>query len=698
MDPIRPEDLMDSEPPPAPDKDQDSRPTMAGEAASSEDRPTVTGEAADSGGDDFDGETLAWSQGSAEHDELLATLREQDEPASSADAAAPASSPSEPVAPAPAPSAQVAPPPSTPYAAPAASSPLAAPPASTPYAAPAASSPYAAPAPSGPNAALSPVEMPADVDGVPVPVVIGRYAVFDEIAAGGMATVHLARLIGPVGFSRTVAIKKLHPQLAADADFVEDFINEARLVSRIQHPNVATTLDVAATENEAFLVMEYVHGEILDGLLKSTVSAGKIPSPGVIVNIAAGMLHGLHAAHEAKSEHRVPLNIVHRDISPQNILVGVDGATRVIDFGVAQVGSAADEGGNTQGKLSYMSPEQLNGDEIDRRSDIFAAGIVTWESLSGRRLYAGDNAGQILAQILTREPEPLKDIVEGIPDALSDAVAKALKGTPEERFDTAREFAIAIEESMQLAPSHEVGTWVEEAAGQALADRAARVALLESVPTDLDSVQQLALPGLKNSEGHPVLPSAPPPSMATPHAASVTVPDVNVGKSASNGVMGAALFAAAMALLVGGGGYWVSQMNQPAVPGVGAAAGGPVSATNTIKPPATAEPMAEGESAETFDNEDKAEVTEVKAEEPTSEEPISDEEAKAVEEAVAEVAAAEAAKKRSQLRKYKKWRAKKAASRTSTKKKTKTSKKSADCAIPWRIGKDGIRRAKVECL
>src|SRR5882724_9342980 len=144
------------------------------------------------------------------------------------------------------------------------------------------------------------------------PRVIGRYALFGEIASGGMATVHFGRLVGPVGFSRTVAIKRLHPQYAKDPEFVAMFLDEARLASRIQHPNVVTTLDVVNMPSEVFLVMEYLQGESLSRLIRNARKAGEQVPPGHASAIIAGMLHGLHAAHEAKSERREALNIVHR--------------------------------------------------------------------------------------------------------------------------------------------------------------------------------------------------------------------------------------------------------------------------------------------------------------------------------------------------------------------------------------------------
>ena len=173
----------------------------------------------------------------------------------------------------------------------------------------------------------------------------------DEIAAGGMATVHFGRLLGPVGFSRTVAIKRLHPQLARDPDFVAMFVDEARLAARIRHPNVVPTLDVVATEGELFLVMDYVPGESLSRLLRASRASGLVP-PRIASAIFCGALHGLHAAHEATDERGTPLGIVHRDVSPQNILIGSDGVPRVLDFGVAMAAGRAQATGPGRSKAS----------------------------------------------------------------------------------------------------------------------------------------------------------------------------------------------------------------------------------------------------------------------------------------------------------------------------------------------------------
>src|SRR5277367_6635205 len=190
--------------------------------------------------------------------------------------------------------------------------------------------------------------------------IVGRYAIFDAIASGGMASVHFGRLIGPAGFSRTVAIKRLHESFALDPEFVSMFMDEARLAARIRHPNVVPTRDIVALEQELLLVMEYVPGESLSLLLKRARLARKpVPIP-IVADIIMQALSGLHAAHEAVGEAGEPLCIVHRDVSPQNILVGTDGVARVLDFGVAKAIGTMHQtrAGQVKGKIRYMAPEQ----------------------------------------------------------------------------------------------------------------------------------------------------------------------------------------------------------------------------------------------------------------------------------------------------------------------------------------------------
>jgi serine/threonine-protein kinase len=321
---------------------------------------------------------------------------------------------------------------------------------------------------------------------MPPPHLIGRYALFAEIAFGGMATVHLGRLAGTAGFSRTVAIKRLHPQFARDPEFVTMFLDEARLASRAQHPNVVATLDVVADVNEVYLVMEYVRGEALSKLWRNSNEFGRQIPADIATSIICDLLNGLHAAHEAKSESGEPLGIVHRDVSPQNVLVGRDGIARVLDFGVAKAAQRAQSTreGQVKGKLGYMSPEQLNGKAVDRRADIFAAGVIAWETLVGKRLFLGDDAGEIIGKLLSGTIEAPNDVLlrEGkqkISQDVNDAVLKALARDPNERFPTARDFAIALEAAIVVAPPHKVGEWVQELAGPELEARMRKVEQIE---------------------------------------------------------------------------------------------------------------------------------------------------------------------------------------------------------------------------
>ncbi len=311
--------------------------------------------------------------------------------------------------------------------------------------------------------------------------VIGRYALYGEIAAGGMATVHYGRLLGPVGFSRTVAIKRLHPQYAKDPEFVSMFLDEARLAARIRHPNTVQTLDVVATKGELFLVMEYVQGESLAKLVRATaMSQGKIP-PSIVVGIMSGVLHGLHAAHEAKDERGEGLGLVHRDVSPHNVLVGVDGVARVLDFGVAKaqgrVGTTRE--GQLKGKISYMAPEQIDG-TVDRQSDIFAAGIVLWELLVGRKLFTGENEAKILNRVMQATIPKPSDIAKDVPPAFDAVAMQALERDRTHRFATARDMARALEKCAPMAPPSDIGEWVEGIARDTLKERAQSLAEIES--------------------------------------------------------------------------------------------------------------------------------------------------------------------------------------------------------------------------
>jgi serine/threonine-protein kinase len=360
--------------------------------------------------------------------------------------------------------------------------------------------------------------------------IIGRYALYDEIAAGGMATVHLGRLLGPAGFARTVAIKRLHPQFAKDPEFVSMFLDEARLAARIRHPNVVSTLDVVAESGELFLVMDYVQGEALSKLIRAARERQERIPPRIVSGVLSGALQGLHAAHEAKNERGEPLGIVHRDISPQNVMVGADGVARVLDFGVAKAAGRIQttREGQIKGKLAYMAPEQLQG-HVTRRTDIYAAGVVLWEALVGKRLFSGDNEGAILTKILQGSIEPPSAIVPELGPAVDEVILRALDRDPEQRFATAREMAVAVERAIPPASSTEIGEWVEHVAHTTLATRAERLAEIES-SSDVGTIGQLlatsvgaASPPTPSSSASSVHQLAEPPVSQASQLSSVSL-------------------------------------------------------------------------------------------------------------------------------------------------------------------------------
>lgn len=331
---------------------------------------------------------------------------------------------------------------------------------------------------------------------------IGRYALFDEIAAGGMATVHLGRLIGPVGFSRTVAIKRLHSHFAKDPDFAAGFVDEARLAARIHHPNVVPIIDVLSADGELSLVMDYVEGDSLAKLMRQTVLLReRVPLP-IASAIVCGSLYGLHAAHEAVDEKGRAMHIVHRDISPQNILVGIDGVPRILDFGVAKAAQRLQTTaeGQVKGKIAYMSPEQIRQGEVSRQTDVYAMGVVLWETLTGKRLYSAENQAHLMTRVLEGKILPPSAHRRECARDLDDLVLRALSANTHERFATAREMAQALQRAVPPAPPTDVSDWVGALALDGLTDRRRIRARVESQAVIEEQESQELLPRPRFSE------------------------------------------------------------------------------------------------------------------------------------------------------------------------------------------------------
>ena len=272
----------------------------------------------------------------------------------------------------------------------------------------------------------------------------GRYEAIHLIASGGMASVYLGRTRGAGGFERLVALKVMHEHIAHDPEFGGMFLDEARLAAKIRHPNVVPTLDVA--DDGSYIVMEYVEGASLHAILSRLRKLGERLPLDVALRIFMDAMTGLHAAHELTSRKGKPLGIVHRDVSPHNILVGVDGASRITDFGIAYAEAriTSTRGGQLKGKLPYMAPEQLEDGTVDRRTDVYAAGCVLWEMLSGQRLFGGSNEAAIACAVLAGPETSLRDVVTDVPEELNEACMMALRSI-DSRFMSALAFVDAVE-------------------------------------------------------------------------------------------------------------------------------------------------------------------------------------------------------------------------------------------------------------
>ena len=276
---------------------------------------------------------------------------------------------------------------------------------------------------------------------------LGRYRVVDEIGIGGMASVHLARMDGPGGFQKWVAIKKIHPHLVEDESFVQMFLDEARVAARISHPNVATVFDLGKHEDTYWIAMEYLHGEPLREVMRRTEELGTAMPPEIACRVIADAAEGLHAAHELLGKNGEKLNLVHRDVTPHNLFVTYDGVTKVVDFGIAKFSSRMSHtrAGTLKGKLAYMSPEQVHGEGIDRRTDIFALGVVLWELTTGQRLFRMESDLDTLAKVQECNVPRPSTLIRGYPVDLEKIVMKALAKNRGERFRTARELSRALQ-------------------------------------------------------------------------------------------------------------------------------------------------------------------------------------------------------------------------------------------------------------
>jgi serine/threonine protein kinase len=276
---------------------------------------------------------------------------------------------------------------------------------------------------------------------------LGDYEILARLAAGGMAEIYLARLRKMTSFQKMVVIKRILPELAQNSDFIEMFLDEARIAATLEHPHIVQTYDVGVVDGSYYIAMEYLHGEDVRSIMKELERRQRrMPLPQAL-NIIISAAGGLHYAHEKVGFEGHPLEIVHRDVSPQNLFVTYAGGIKLLDFGIARASNRLRETriGTLKGKVPYMSPEQCQSEALDRRSDIYSLGILLYELTLSRRLYAGSNDFEVLKEIVEGEVTPPRQIDPCYPEALESIVMRALAKSRDERWATARDMQAALE-------------------------------------------------------------------------------------------------------------------------------------------------------------------------------------------------------------------------------------------------------------
>jgi serine/threonine protein kinase len=296
----------------------------------------------------------------------------------------------------------------------------------------------------------------------------GAYRIYECLGAGGMATVHRAELDLEDGTTREVALKRLLPQLADDKRFVEDFVREAKLAAQLDHPNIIRILELGRAKRVYFIAMELVRGNSLMGMMRRSHALERPAPIGVVLSIAREMCAALEYAHDSTDELNFPRRIIHRDLTPSNVLVTDDGHVKIIDFGVAKAlsGQFMTSSGLAKGKLGYMSLEAIGCLGVDARADIFSMGVVLWELLTSRRLFDTLNEDQLLAMLQADDVPDPSSLREDCPSELDDILLCALSRDPDERWPSAAAMARELSELLRYyreqATPHEVAMWKEQ--------------------------------------------------------------------------------------------------------------------------------------------------------------------------------------------------------------------------------------------
>jgi len=290
---------------------------------------------------------------------------------------------------------------------------------------------------------------------LPQPISFGKYTLFERIGRGGMADVFKARVQGPQGFERIFVVKRILPHLSDDPLFTKMFIDEAKLAARLTHPNIVQVFELGSVDNEYFMSMEYVRGRDLAETMRTLWARVGPPRPELVAYIGREMCRALAYAHDFTADDGSRLGMIHRDISPSNVMLSTDGAVKILDFGIAKaLGGDKDEStktGTLKGKFAYMAPEQTTSNDVDRRIDIFATGIVLHEILTGRRLFKGENDLQTIERVRQCDVPPPSLHNPLCPPEMDDIVLKALSKNPLDRYQSAPEMADALDDIVHAA-------------------------------------------------------------------------------------------------------------------------------------------------------------------------------------------------------------------------------------------------------
>ena len=385
-----------------------------------------------------------------------------------------------------------------------------------------------------------------------------------------MAELFLAKQVGLDGFEKVVAIKRILAHLAHDQDFVQMFQDEARIVAKLHHPNIVQIYDLGKSGETYFIAMEYIPGRNLSSVAKKARAKAEPLPPTHIARCISQACEGLYYAHTRDDTNGQPLEIVHRDVSPQNIIVSFSGSVKLVDFGIAKAATkiAHTRAGVLKGKYAYMSPEQIRGERTDARSDLFAVGIVLYELLCGRRPFEKENSIQTLKAIVQEEPVPCQSLNDDIPDVLAAIIERCLKKTAGERYQTAQDVQLALEDFVSSAPQRVnnlvISQWVTALFAEELSKK-------HGGTVNLPGVGDVVLPDPQNAPGSPAQPA---PAHQAPGSVSSQPTPINPAAAAALASSVSASPAAALA----------AEADVPAVRGGGSVSlKGPVAAPSTTR-------------------------------------------------------------------------------------------------------------------